>query len=161
MKRLAWYAALLLLFASACNSNPAVKAPDPSAEKEAIKLALQKYVIANETQNIAMIADLWANDSTVFSIGTDRRDVLEGFEAVKSTFSGQFERFEDTFIAARDLRIYVHPSCEAAWFSQVLQYNFTIGDTGYEYPDLRFTGFLEKRDGKWVILQTHLSKPAN
>ncbi|HAH56714.1 MAG TPA: hypothetical protein DCL86_01055, partial [Bacteroidales bacterium] len=27
------------------------------------------------------------------------------------------------------------------------------------YSDLRFTGFVEKRDGKWQFVHTHLSAP--
>lgn len=134
---------------------------DTAAEKEAIKLTLQKYIIANEAHNIAMIGELWANDSAVLSLGTDRRDVLKGFDAVKQKFSEQFERFENTFISARNQEIYIHPKCETAWFSEFLQYNYTHNDKSVEYSDLRFTGFLEKRGGKWVILQTHLSAPAD
>ncbi|KAF5054492.1 SnoaL-like domain protein [anaerobic digester metagenome] len=160
MKKFRIIPVILLLLASACcrNEQPVC---DVAAEKDAIKLALQKYVIANEAKNISMIEELWANDSAVLSLGTDRRDVIRGFEAVKQTFASQFERFEDTFIAARDLDIYVHPSCESGWFSEILQYNYTIGDKSYEYSDLRFSGFLEKRDGKWVIIHTHLSAPAD
>lgn len=150
---------LLLLVAAGCRNEQRVC--NVAAEKEAIKIALQKYVIANEAKNISMIEELWANDSAVLSLGTDRRDVIRGFQAVKQTFASQFERFEDTFISARDLDIYVHPMCESGWFSEVLQYNYTMGDKSYEYSDLRFSGFLEKRDGKWVIIHTHLSAPAD
>lgn len=151
---------LSVLLIAGCKQE---KAPvlNPVAEKNAIKLVLEKYIIANEAGNIAMIGDVWANDTSVLSLGTDRHDIFKGFEAVRQKFSEQFDRFENTFISARDLVIYIHPQCETAWFSEVLQYNYTQGDKAIEYSDLRFTGFLEKRAGKWVILQTHLSAPAD
>lgn len=132
-----------------------------AAEKEAIKLVLKKYIIANEAHNLSMIEELWARDSAVLSLGTDRHDVLNGFDAVRAKFEDQFNKFENTYISSRDQEIYVNPSCNSAWFSEVLQYNYTHGDKAIEYPDLRFTGYLEKRDGKWVFLQTHLSAPAD
>jgi ketosteroid isomerase-like protein len=118
-------------------------------------------VIANEARNISLISELWANDSAVLSIGTDRNDVLRGFDAVLEKFKEQYRYFEDTYISATNIDIYVHPSCETAWFSEVLQYNYTQGEKAIEYSDLRFTGFLEKRDGAWVIIHTHLSAPAD
>jgi len=151
---------VLLLMTAGCNQNRKA-ACDPNAEKEAIELLLQKYVIANEARNLAMIGEIYANDSSVLSIGTDRHDVFRGFEALSLKFADQFERFENTFISSRDQVIYVHPDCNTAWFSEVLQYNYTQNDKAKEHSDLRFTGFLEKREEKWVIVQTHLSSPAD
>lgn len=150
--------AMLLLSACCRDEKPVC---DPIAEKAAIKLALQKYVIANEARNISLISELWANDSLVLSIGTDRHDVLRGFDAVLEKFKEQYRYFENTYISATNIDIYVHPSCETAWFSEVLQYNYTQGEKAIEYSDLRFTGFLEKRNGVWVIMHTHLSAPAD
>lgn len=152
-------ALVILLVSAACKNEKPVT--DPTAEKAAIRMALQKYVIANEARNISLISELWAKDTAVLSIGTDRHDVLRGSDAVVAKFQEQYKWFEDTYISARDIDIYVHPSCETAWFSEVLQYNFTQGEKAVEYPDLRFTGFLEKRDGNWVIMHTHLSAPAD
>jgi hypothetical protein len=160
MKKLNLFAILLILILSSCGRNEKPVC-DVIEEKTAIKLALQKYIIANEARNISLISELWANDSAVLSIGTDRRDVLRGFDAVVAKFEEQYKWFEDTYISARDIDIYVHPSCETAWFSEVLQYNYTQGEKAIEYTDLRFTGFLEKREGKWVIMHTHLSAPAD
>ncbi|MDY0101292.1 MAG: nuclear transport factor 2 family protein [Lentimicrobium sp.] len=151
--------AMLLMFSACCSDDKPVC--DPVIEKAAIKLALQKYVIANEARNISLISELWANDSAVLSIGTDRHDVLRGAVAVLEKFKEQYRYFEDTYISATNIDIYVHPSCETAWFSEVLQYNYTQGEKAIEYSDLRFTGFMEKRNGAWVIMHTHLSEPAD
>lgn len=154
---------LLILAFTACNSNSnrntPPQQPNPVAEKAAIKLLLQKYIIANETGNIGIIEEIWANDSSVYTIGTDRNEELIGYEAIKSKFVNQFNMFENTYISARDQVIYLSPGCNSAWFSTVLQYNFTVEDTPREYSDLRFTGFVEKRDGKWQFVHTHLSAP--
>lgn len=162
MKRFMTYFLLLMLVFTACTNvdkETENKPPDPAAEKAAIKLLLEKYIIANETGNISIIEDIWANDSSVYTIGTDRNEELRGYEAVKEKFVNQFNIFENTYISSRDQVIYISPGCNAAWFSEVLQYNFTIEDTPREYSDLRFTGFAEKRDGKWKLVHTHLSAP--
>ncbi|MBK6967034.1 MAG: nuclear transport factor 2 family protein [Bacteroidales bacterium] len=151
---------LCILMIAGCKQETAPVC-DISTEKEAIKLLLQKYIIANEARNISMIGEVWANDTAVYSLGTDRHDIFRGFESVQKKFTEQFERFENTFISSRDQVIYVHPECNTGWFSEILQYNYTQGYKAMEYSDLRFTGFLEKRNGKWVILQTHLSAPAD
>lgn len=160
MKKIYLISIMLLLSFIACKNDEKVVC-DPLTEKVAIKLVLQKYIIANEARNISMISEVWANDTAVLSLGTDRHDIFKGFEAVKQKFTEQFERFENTFISSREQQIYVHPLCQTGWFSEVLQYNYTHGTRAIEYGDLRFTGFLEKRAGKWVILQTHLSAPAD
>jgi len=149
--------ACIFLTAACCRNQKPVC--NVETEKETIKLTLQKYIIANEAHNLAMIDELWANDTAVLSIGTDRHEIFAGTRAVKDKFALQFERFEDTFISAREQVIYVHPGCESAWFSEVLQYNYLKAGKAHEYPDLRFTGFMEKRAGKWVFIQTHLSAP--
>lgn len=158
MNKLKLISTMVLLLVFSCKQDKEAVC-DIKAEKQVIKLMLQKYIIANEAGNLAMIDEIWANDSSVYSIGTDRHDVFVGFDALRNKFSEQFQRFENTLISSRDLVIYVHPRCETAWFSEVLQYNYTQGPKAKEYPDLRFTGFLEKRAGKWVIIQTHLSAP--
>ncbi|MFH1120397.1 MAG: nuclear transport factor 2 family protein [Bacteroidota bacterium] len=160
MKRTLLISVVLMLTYTACKQEEKAIC-DPLAEKEAIKLVLQKYIIANEARNVTMIGEVWADDPLVFSLGTDRRDVFRGFDAVKQKFTEQFDRFENTFISAREQLIYVHPMCQTGWFSEVLQYNYTHGEKAVEYSDLRFTGFLEKRADKWVIVQTHLSAPAD
>ena len=159
MNKIKLIAILFIFLLTACSGDKR-PACDSIGEKAAIKLALQKYVIANEARNISLISELWANDSAVLSIGTDRNEVLRGYDAVIEKFKEQYRYFEDTYISATQVDIYVHPSCETAWFSEVLQYNFTQGDKAMEYANLRFTGFLEKREGVWVIMHTHLSAPA-
>ncbi|HPG34362.1 MAG: nuclear transport factor 2 family protein [Lentimicrobiaceae bacterium] len=160
MKKIALILVVIMAGLSACKQEQAPVC-DVKAEKEAIKMMLQKYIIANEAHNLSLISELWANDSAVLSLGTDEHDVFKGFNAVEQKFAQQFERFEDTFISSRDIEIYVHPQCQTAWFSEFLQYNYTNGDKAIEYSNLRFTGFLEKRAGNWVMLQTHLSAPAD
>ena len=163
MKRFTYFLLSLLMLAfTACkngNQNAETQQSDPVAEKAAIKLLLQKYIIANETGNIGIISEIWANDSSVYTIGTDRNEELIGYEAVKEKFVNQFNMFENTYISSRDLVIYISPGCNSAWFSEVLQYNFTVEEKAHEYSDLRFTGFIEKRAGKWQFIQTHLSAP--
>ena len=158
MKTLKAFTLLLAIVLSACTQQEK-KVCDPSAEMAEIKLTLKKYIIANEARNISLISELWATDTAVLSIGTEEKDVLRGSEAVIEKFKEQFKWFEDTYISARDIDIYVHPACETDCCSEVLQYTYIQGEKAHEHSNLRFTGFLEKRDGKWVIMHTHLSSP--
>ncbi len=131
-----------------------------SEEKAKIRLVLENHVIANETKNIDLIGEIWAPREDVIIFGTASDEKLVGWNEIKATFKKQFEMFEQAYLSISDQSISIGDDGNTAWFSQKMDYNYTTVDgDAKRFEGVRFTGVLEKIDGQWLIVQSHLSIP--
>lgn len=125
-----------------------------------VQLVLQRYVIANENKSLDLLKEVWAPDEDIVIFGTDSDEKLMGWKQVKNTFLKQFENFEETYISVTDQNININCNGKTAWFSEILNYNYTTADgDSRSFEGIRFTGVMEKRDGRWLIVQSHMSIP--
>jgi ketosteroid isomerase-like protein len=161
MKKLMLFTVLLSLFAFIGCKCPPTPEINRTKEKSAIKLVLEKYALANENQDMNMIEDIWCPSESIVSIGTESTERLMGFSQIRTAVQRQFDTFTETFITYRDQVIEISDDGNTAWFSQRMNYNFIFEGKAHTFKDLRYTGVLTKRDGKWKIVQTHLSVPYN
>lgn len=120
---------------------------------------LEKYIIANETQNINLIEEIWATDEPILAFGTEAGECIEGWEELRNVYHRQFNTFSETYISARDQQININETGNAAWVSQILNYNFTLNGISRKYEGIRFTGVLIKKGNQWRLVQIHLSLP--
>ncbi len=153
---------LLVLFSAmilfACNPEKKEEI-NVQQEKDAIKLVLEKYAIANENQDMDMIEDIWCPSERIVSFGTVSGEKMVGWQTIKNAVESQFSRFSDTFISYRDQIIEINETGNTAWFSEIINYNFIMDGEAHSYEGLRYTGVLAKKDGKWLLVQTHMSVP--
>lgn len=143
---------------SCMNNEP--KAIDLKAEVFQIKSVLEKYVIANENQDFELIQKIWAADDNIIMIGTDSDERLVGYEQIQKAIKHQFKEFQETYITVSDQIIRINETGNTASFSELLAYNFIYKEEAKSYNGMRFTGVLEKIEGKWMLVQGHLSIPA-
>jgi ketosteroid isomerase-like protein len=61
----------------------------------------------------------------------------------------------------RELRIHLSRSGDVAWFSAILDDCGEYDGQAGCWKDTRWTGVLEKRDGRWVVMQMHFSFAAD
>ena len=134
---------------------------DLNKEKENVELLLEKYVIANEDQKIELAEEIWADDEQIVAFGTSSDEKFVGWKAIKTTIQKQFDSFSNTYISVSDQKININCTGNTAWFSEIINYNFIRDSIPLSYEGIRYTGVLEKRDGKWVIVQSHMSIPSN
>jgi ketosteroid isomerase-like protein len=132
---------------------------DVQKERDAIKLVLEKYAIANENQDMAMIEDIWCPSERIISFGTESGEKLVGWAEIKSAVESQFDQLSNTFISYRDQIIEVNETGNTAWFSEIINYNFIRNDEAHSYEGLRYSGVLVKKDENWQLVQTHMSVP--
>ena len=98
-----------------------------------------------------------ANDSDYLEVDPDNR-IVRGFKEFKKNE----EFFADTNFKAiryeiRDMKILISQSGTVAWYYCVLDdINEWKGKPAC-WMNTRWTGVLEKREGKWVIVQMHFS----
>lgn len=149
------------LLLSCTQKNKVTESFDPKKEVEKVALVLEKYVIANETQNLNLVKEVWASKPDILVFGTNSDETIIGWEAIKNTLKKQFEAIDDTYISVRDQRIEINETGNTAWFSEFVNYNYIYQDKPVKYEGLRFTGVLEKINGEWLIVQSHMSIPGS
>ncbi len=128
-------------------------------EKDAIKLVLEKYASANENQDMGLIEDIWCPSERIVSFGTVSGEKMIGWAEIKTAVQNQFDAFSNTFISYNDQIIEVNKTGNTAWFSEIINYNFILDGKAHSYEGLRYTGVLVKKEGKWLLVQTHMSVP--
>ena len=156
MKKIAFLLPVFILFvAQGCQQTC-----DKEKAISEVQLVLERYVLANESKSIDLLKEVWAQDEDIVIFGTDSDEKLMGWTQVKNTFQKQFENFEETYISVTDQNIRINCDGKTAWFSEILNYNYTtVEGTSKRFEGIRFTGVLEKRDGNWLIVQSHMSIP--
>lgn len=150
---------LLIGFFGSCSQTPS---PTFSAteEKSKVEDLIERYIIAGENEDFAMLESVWADDDQIMLIGTDSHEKLLGLPAIKNAFGKQFGLISDTYIAVDNQLIRINGTGNTAWFSQVMKYNFMYDSIARSFEGLRLTGVAEKGDDGWKLVQVHLSVPA-
>ena len=148
-----------LLITSCNNEKQQATSVELEAEKEKVALVLEKYVIANEKQDMDLVHEIWAPYPDIVVFGTNSDEKLIGWESIRDALQRQFNTFEDTYISVRDQVIKINETGNTAWFSEVMNYNYIYNGEAKQFEGLRFTGVLEKTNGDWYIVQSHVSIP--
>lgn len=157
MKNIYVLTIMIALLAGSCTEQC-----NKQEELSNIQLLLEKHVIANETKNIHLIKEIWAPKEDIVIFGTDSDEKLQGWTQIRNTFMKQFEMFEEAYLSVSNQKINLDCDGNTAWFSQIMNYNYTTTDgVAKRFEGIRFTGVLEKIDGKWYIVQSHMSIPYN
>lgn len=144
-----------------CEENKAAKKANNAEELKAVNTVLEKYVIAQESQDLERVQEIWAPEQDIVIFGTAGDEKLIGWDEIKEAFKNQYELFDEVYITVKDQKINMSEKCHTAWFSEIIDYSYTSGDEAKTYEGIRFTGVLEKRGGKWYIVQSHMSIPAD
>ncbi len=100
-----------------------------------------------------------AQDSTFFIFHPDSASTIVGFDAFKDMVDNFFmnKDFRATGSKIKDLKINLSRGGDVAWFSAYLDDFGEWRGKPTAWVNCRWTGVLEKRAGKWVIVQMHFS----
>ncbi|HNX50087.1 MAG TPA: nuclear transport factor 2 family protein [Thermoanaerobaculaceae bacterium] len=137
---------------------PSVAAVDIEAEKAVIARVVDDNIGWFATKNFDLMFSTMADDPDLFYFSPDSQGTIHGIEAVRklsAIWRDPGARYLNHEI--RDLRIHVHPSGEVAWYSAILDDCGEYSGQKGCWKDTRWTGVLEKRQGRWVIMQMHFS----
>jgi hypothetical protein len=99
------------------------------------------------------------NDSTFFMFQPDSRSTIDGFEAFRQFSERVFmvDECRPQGSEIKDLRVIMSRSGDVAWFSCLLDDWGEWAGKPWNWKDTRWTGVLQKMDGKWVMMQQHFS----
>lgn len=100
-----------------------------------------------------------AQDSTYFMFHPDSKSTIRGFEHFKEFSERVFmvDECQPKGSTIKDLRVVLSRSGYVAWFSCLLDDWGEWAGTPWFWKDTRWTGVLQKIDGKWVMMQQHFS----
>ena len=131
-------------------------------EKAVIAKVIKDSICWALTKDRALQENTMAHDEDLFYFWTGSTHTVAGWKQHLKTFDTYMDpRFKAIRTEVRDLRIHLSRSGDVAWYSanldDVVEWEGKRG--GGE--DIRWTGVLEKRDGKWVIVQMHASLAAD
>lgn len=133
------------------------KYTDTGREKAIIEKTIRSSIGWAKDKNLSLLYNVIANDSSFLEVHPGPK-VVRGFSEFRK--AEEFWLSPD-FKAIRydisDLSISISASGDAAWwFCMLDDINLWKGEPA-EWRNTRWTGVLEKRDGRWVIVQQHFS----
>jgi len=113
------------------------------------------------TKDLGRLLSVMAQDEDFFIFHPDSRSTIAGFDAFKKLGERFWmkEEFKATHFAVKNLRLKFAELGNAAWYSCMLDDHAEWDGQPIGWDNCRWTGTLEKRTGKWVIVQMHFSFP--
>ncbi len=150
-------AIILILMASNGCSKKGTGSLNIESEKLLIEKTIRSSIGWAKNKDINLLYSVIANDSSFLEVHPGAK-VVKGFT--------DFKKAEDFWMSSdfkairyeiRDLTINISESGDAAWwFCMLDDINEWKGEPA-NWENTRWTGVLEKRDGKWIIVQQHFS----
>ena len=134
---------------------------DVAAEKAAITKTIHGSIGWAATKDKELVFGCFADDPELFWFSPRDDGTVHGYEMFVDQTNNFFMRdeFQAVRYEIRDLKINLSQSGDVAWYNARLDdFNEWKGQPA-NWEDVRWTGVLEKRDNRWVIVQMHFSYP--
>ncbi|KPK64464.1 hypothetical protein AMJ83_01755 [candidate division WOR_3 bacterium SM23_42] len=138
--------------------NNANNPHDEIADIEKTIRASIEWAVKNKDTEL-LYSSVVHNDE-LFFFQTDSKSTITDFESFRSLTENFFMRddFRAIRVEIKDFRIHMSPTMKTAWWACILNdYNEFQGKPA-NWENVRWSGVLEKIDGKWRIFQMHFSK---
>lgn len=151
----------LLLIGFLCLAQamaPSSEKRDDDAEKDIIERTIRDSIGWALTKDRPLLESILAHDSDFFIFHPSSKGNIMGWDSFVKLFDiWMSPKFKATHFDVRDLRITFSRSRDVAWYSAILDDCGEWEGKPNCWKDTRWTGVLEKRDGKWIIVQMHFS----
>ena len=127
------------------------------AEIQEISRVIDSAIGWFKTKDFALMLTTFAQDSNFLEVHPDGK-VVKGFEQFKRN-SEVFKNPEFLYVRHEiwDQKINLSRNGDTAWFFSMLNDISTWKGQRTGWENTRWTGVLEKREGRWVIVQQHFS----
>jgi hypothetical protein len=148
---------LLLIITNRCINQTKPIEIDKSNEITLIEKAIHGSIGWAKNKDLKLLYSIIANDSNYLEVDPNS-EIIRGFDEFKKNevFWGNPD-FRAIRYEIRDLKISVSECGTVAWYYCVLDDINEWKGKPAEWRDTRWTGVLEKREGRWVIVQMHFS----
>jgi hypothetical protein len=153
----------IMLIINSCNqSSPTISRKfDPELEKSIVDQVIHNAICWAMTKDTATLFNTFVPDSTLFIFSPDSVSTLTGFKAIRDLADNVWmtDHFKALACHIRDLRIHFSQRGDVAWYSCYLDDISEWDGKLSGWRNVRWTGVLEKKEGKWLIMQMHFSFP--
>jgi hypothetical protein len=157
MKRSTLVVMATWLMLNICPSPPPSFGEDRANEKAVIEKAIRASIAWAITKDRPLLENLLVHDDNLFIFNPDANSTV-GWSQFKKGFDFWMDRrFKMEHYEIRNLRLDLSLSGTVAWWSCILDELASWDGRAIGWKDTRWTGVLEKRAGKWLIVQMHFS----
>jgi len=113
------------------------------------------------TKDLNKLYSAIAQDEDFFIFHPDSKSTIYGFDAFRRFGEKAWmnEAFKATDYAIKELRVTFAQSGNVAWYSCFLDDHAEWNGHPTGWDNCRWTGVVEMRAGKWVVVQMHFSFP--
>ncbi len=156
LKRVLFFISLAICIIS-CNKTGSVNEDNTISEIDSVKAAIHASIGWAKNKDFNLLYRTIANDSNYLEIGPGQ-GIVKGFEEFKKNevFWGSPD-FKAIRYDIRDLTINLSKNGDVAWFYCILDDINEWKGQPANWVNTRWTGVLEKRDGRWNLVQSHFS----
>jgi ketosteroid isomerase-like protein len=111
------------------------------------------------TKDRTLFESIFANDEDFFTYFPDSKSTVVGWNQFKKYLDRWMDPRNRTFsYFIQNLRLVMSKSGEVAWFSATVDDEGEFDGKPWSAKDVRWTGVLERRSGRWMIVQQHMSE---
>ena len=145
-----------LFLVTSCATPPT---RDEAADRAEIQRVIESSITWALTKDKALLDSVFTHDGDLFIYNPGVFEPDIGFESLEALWK-QFwssDDFKATGFDLRDLRVNLSRSGDVAWFSGVMDDEGEWQGKPSSWLNTRWTGVLERRDDRWVIVQEHFS----
>lgn len=141
------------LAAVAASARAQQQAPDVGA----ISSANTAFYAALSARDIAAVERVWARDGQVFNIFGASRAPLVGWTAVRAGYEDLFARFPELSVSMAEPQVAQNGDSALVVGVEALRARLPNGET--TSLSLPTTNAFMRRDGRWLLVHQHSSRP--
>lgn len=148
---------IIILIAGSCS---VVEKVDPDLERQKIEQVVNDGIGWALTKDLDLLYSRMAQDEHFLIVNPDSSEIV-GFEAFQTTAQSFWmdPRFKAISFEVKNLRITLSESGTVAWYACWMDDIAEWDGRPASWINIRWTGVVEKRQGKWVHTQMHFSFP--
>lgn len=140
-----------------CSSNYEQESDSNVADLDSVKATIHKSIGWARNKDFKLLNKIIANDSNYLEVDPGP-GIIRGFTQFKSNeLLWRSEDFKAIRFDIRDLKVNFSSKGDVAWFFCFLDDINEWKGQPSAWMNTRWTGVLEKRNGRWIIVQMHFS----
>lgn len=130
-----------------------------AGERDSVFKVIEDSIAWAKNKDTELLYSCFAHDENLFWFTPEADGTTRGFENFTKQVNSFFldKRFRAVSHEIRDMKIDFSKSGETAWWSCMLDDMNEWDGRSASWMNVRWTGVLEKREGRWVIVQMHFS----
>jgi ketosteroid isomerase-like protein len=129
-----------------------------SKTQSEVLLSFKGMFEAYKKKDLQATLSFWAPDPDIVVIGTGEDEKGMGITYLTESLRRDWAQGEVQSIGVKNFS--VSATGTVAWISADVSFHGKAGEAEFDLP-MRLTGVMEKRNGRWLWVQMHLSTPSS